>query len=145
MSVAHVNRIKTLYRRSLRESRNYWYRTYVYRCGAARYTKRACLVPVVVVSLSLSLLTSFSLCHIYRHHFKWITDQVRGQFEANRDLKLPREIDAKIEETEFYLYEFKHPDPIRCIDDIGGSRFQRVGIVPTQFLTIPEGDNKILA
>ena len=56
----------------------------------------------------------------------------------------PVEIEKKIEDCEYYINEYKHVDPIRCVDDPGGTRFQRNAIVPEKFINIDPKNNNFL-
>ncbi|KAI9852906.1 MAG: hypothetical protein M1824_001668 [Vezdaea acicularis] len=50
---------------------------------------------------------------------------IRSLFEANKDVRDPRQQKVLFQETEDILAEWKHPDPYRAPTAPGGSKYER--------------------
>ncbi|PUU81587.1 hypothetical protein B9Z19DRAFT_971370, partial [Tuber borchii] len=50
---------------------------------------------------------------------------IRELFEANRDIKEPRQLRVILQEAEETLERWKHPDPYRAPTAPGGSKYER--------------------
>ncbi|RLV96605.1 NADH dehydrogenase ubiquinone 1 beta subcomplex subunit 9 [Spathaspora sp. JA1] len=53
------------------------------------------------------------------------TIQIRQQFEANKDIRDPNQLEEVIEKTNAKLYEWRHPDPIIPPSRPGGTKYER--------------------
>ncbi|KAF9360246.1 hypothetical protein BGX26_010047 [Mortierella sp. AD094] len=51
--------------------------------------------------------------------------ELRMQFDANKNLRQPRQIAQVIETAERQLTELRHPDPYIAPTAVGGSKFER--------------------
>ncbi|KAG0307728.1 hypothetical protein BGZ98_010008 [Dissophora globulifera] len=51
--------------------------------------------------------------------------ELRMQFEANKNLRQPRQIALAIQQAEQHLIDFGHPDPYIAPTAPGGSKFER--------------------
>ncbi|KAK0106477.1 hypothetical protein ONS96_004105 [Cadophora gregata f. sp. sojae] len=60
---------------------------------------------------------------------------IRSLFEANKNIKDPRQQRVLFQETEAELEKWKHPDPYHAPTAPGGSKFERN--LPAPILTPP--------
>ncbi|KAF9111771.1 hypothetical protein BGX27_004457 [Mortierella sp. AM989] len=51
--------------------------------------------------------------------------ELRMQFEANKDVRNPRQLASIVQEAERQLTELRHPDPYIAPTAVGGSKFER--------------------
>ncbi|KAI9738332.1 MAG: hypothetical protein M1834_008830 [Cirrosporium novae-zelandiae] len=71
-----------------------------------------------------SLKLSLNWC-VHRHLWRGQAMYIRSLFEANKDVKSPRQQRELFSETEKILEHWKHPDPYRPPTAPGGSKFER--------------------
>ncbi|GMM32780.1 hypothetical protein DASC09_001050 [Saccharomycopsis crataegensis] len=51
--------------------------------------------------------------------------EIRQQFEANKQLDDPKQLQHILKNTESLLYKYRHPDPIVPASRPGGTKFER--------------------
>ncbi|KAK4946262.1 hypothetical protein LTR28_007866 [Elasticomyces elasticus] len=82
--------------------------------------------------------TKTAVCHLYRRSLKLSLDwavhrylwrgqamYIRSLFEANKNIREPRQQRLLVEEAERLLERWKHPDPYRPPTAPGGSKYER--------------------
>ncbi|EGW30514.1 uncharacterized protein SPAPADRAFT_52592 [Spathaspora passalidarum NRRL Y-27907] len=57
--------------------------------------------------------------------YRTATIQIRQQFESNRDVNDPQQLQDIIEKTEAKLYEWRNPDPVIPPSRPGGTKYER--------------------
>ncbi|KAE9994564.1 hypothetical protein EG327_008077 [Venturia inaequalis] len=62
---------------------------------------------------------------VHRHIWRGQAMYIRSLFEAQKNVREPRQQKALIEETEALLEKWKHPDPYRPPTAPGGSKYER--------------------
>ncbi|KAN0082135.1 hypothetical protein V8E54_003433 [Elaphomyces granulatus] len=62
---------------------------------------------------------------VHRHVWRGQAVYIRSLFEANKDVRDPRQQKALLKETEELLESWKHPDPYRAPTAPGGSKYER--------------------
>ncbi|OJD21978.1 hypothetical protein ACJ73_06678 [Blastomyces percursus] len=62
---------------------------------------------------------------VHRHLWRGQAVYIRSLFDANRDVREPRQQKILFRETEKLLDEWKHPDPYRAPSAPGGSKYER--------------------
>ncbi|TID13976.1 hypothetical protein E6O75_ATG07208 [Venturia nashicola] len=62
---------------------------------------------------------------VHRHIWRGQAMYIRSLFEAQKNVREPRQQKALIEETESLLEKWKHPDPYRPPTAPGGSKYER--------------------
>jgi len=62
---------------------------------------------------------------VHRYLWRGQAVYIRSLFEANKDVRDPRQRRILFEETEKLLEEWKHPDPYHAPTAPGGSKYER--------------------
>jgi len=62
---------------------------------------------------------------VHRYLWRGQALYIRSLFEAQKNVREPRQQKALIEETETLLEKWKHPDPYRPPTAPGGSKYER--------------------
>ncbi|KAG0647379.1 NADH dehydrogenase [Hyphodiscus hymeniophilus] len=62
---------------------------------------------------------------VHRYLWRGQAMYIRSLFEANKDVREPRQQRALFQETEDLLEKWKHPDPYHAPTAPGGSKFER--------------------
>ncbi|KAH3631411.1 hypothetical protein KXW67_008499 [Aspergillus fumigatus] len=62
---------------------------------------------------------------VHRHVWRGQAVYIRSLFEANKDVRDPRQQRVLLRETEKLLETWKHPDPYRAPTAPGGSKYER--------------------
>ncbi|KAL4792325.1 hypothetical protein BDW69DRAFT_177324 [Aspergillus filifer] len=62
---------------------------------------------------------------VHRHVWRGQAVYIRSLFEANKDIRDPRQQRVLLRETEKLLDTWKHPDPYRAPTAPGGSKYER--------------------
>ncbi|KAG4433181.1 hypothetical protein IFR05_011341 [Cadophora sp. M221] len=72
---------------------------------------------------------------VHRYLWRGQAMYIRSLFEANKNIKDPRQQRALFQEAESELEKWKHPDPYHAPTAPGGSKFERN--LPAPILTPP--------
>ncbi|KAL4864949.1 hypothetical protein BDV12DRAFT_175320 [Aspergillus spectabilis] len=62
---------------------------------------------------------------VHRQIWRGQAVYIRSLFEANKDVRDPRQQKVLLQETEKLLETWKHPDPYRAPTAPGGSKYER--------------------
>ncbi|KAM0798755.1 hypothetical protein BDR22DRAFT_891147 [Usnea florida] len=62
---------------------------------------------------------------VHRNLWRGQAQYIRSLFEANRDVREPRQQRVIVQEAEALLEKWKHPDPYRPPTAPGGSKYER--------------------
>ncbi|KAF6219310.1 hypothetical protein HO133_005135 [Letharia lupina] len=62
---------------------------------------------------------------VHRYIWRGQAQYIRSLFDANRDVREPRQQRVLFQETEALLEKWKHPDPYRPPTAPGGSKYER--------------------